>query len=232
MRTRVAVLASGGGSNLQALLDHGLRLGEQRAFDVVAVLANRADAGALDRARAHGIAAHVIADAADGPALDARLVELGAELVVLAGYLKLVPLEVVRRFHGRLLNVHPALLPAFGGPGMYGQRVHAAVLEHGARVSGVTVHFVDDAYDRGATAAQWPVPVLPDDTPASLARRVLQVEHQLYPRVVQAVAAGQLVLHADGAVRCAPGTPLAPDSAFALVPALHDAVDSLDATFA
>ena len=226
------MLASGGGSNLQALLAHARRLGEGRAFDVATVLTNRADAGALSHARDHDVATHVIADPADGTALDAVLMEHGTELMVLAGYLKLVPIEVVRRFHGRLLNVHPALLPAFGGPGMYGQRVHAAVLEHGARVSGVTVHFVDDAYDRGAIAAQWPVPVLPGDTPASLARRVLQVEHQLYPRVVQAVAAGRLALDADGTVRASVGDRLAPDSGFALVPALQDAVESLDAAFA
>jgi phosphoribosylglycinamide formyltransferase 1 len=94
----------------------------------------------------------------------------------------------VARFRWRLINIHPALLPAFGGPGMYGHRVHAAVLASGAAVSGATVHYVDEEYDRGPILAQWPVPVLPDDTPDSLGERVLAVEHQLLPAVVTALA--------------------------------------------
>ena len=98
------------------------------------------------------------------------------------------------------MNVHPALLPAFGGPGMYGARVHRAVLDAGARISGATVHFVDEQYDRGPIIAQWPVPVLAADTPETLAARVLRVEHILYPRVVHAVAADHIALAADGRV--------------------------------
>jgi phosphoribosylglycinamide formyltransferase-1 len=113
----------------------------------------------------------------------------------LAGYVKLVPVQVVARFKGRMLNIHPALLPAFGGKGMYGQRVHAAVLAAGVRESGASVHFVDEEYDRGAVVAQRRVPVLDGDTPASLAARVLEIEHQLYPaavdRVCEALAAGR-----------------------------------------
>jgi folate-dependent phosphoribosylglycinamide formyltransferase PurN len=100
-----------------------------------------------------------------------------------------------------MLNVHPALLPAFGGAGMYGARVHAAVLAAGARVSGPTVHFVDEAYDRGAIAAQWPVPVFAHDTADALAARVLRAEHALLPRAVAAVAAGRIALGDDGRVR-------------------------------
>jgi folate-dependent phosphoribosylglycinamide formyltransferase PurN len=96
--------------------------------------------------------------------------------------------------------VHPALLPAFGGKGMYGQRVHRAVIASGARVSGATAHFVDEVYDRGAIIAQWPVPVFADDTPASLAERVLRVEHLVLPRAVEAVATRRVALGADGAV--------------------------------
>jgi formyltetrahydrofolate-dependent phosphoribosylglycinamide formyltransferase len=206
-RARVAVLASGGGSNLQALLDHGDRLGARRAYDVALVAANRADAGALARAAARGIPSAVIADPGDGPTLDALLASHGADLVVLAGYLKLVPADVTRRYHGRMLNVHPALLPAFGGPGMYGRRVHAAVLAAGARVSGPTVHLVDEAYDRGAIVAQWPVPVHPDDTPEALAARVLAAEHLLLPRVVQALAAGRVAVGPDGRARVTPARP-------------------------
>jgi folate-dependent phosphoribosylglycinamide formyltransferase PurN len=111
-----------------------------------------------------------------------------ADLVVLAGYVKLVPREVVARFRGRMINIHPALLPAFGGPGMYGRRVHEAVLASGAAVSGATVHYVDEQYDRGPIIAQQPVPVQPGDTPDTLAARVLAVEHELLPNVVLALA--------------------------------------------
>jgi phosphoribosylglycinamide formyltransferase-1 len=108
---------------------------------------------------------------------------------VLAGYLKLVPAAVIARYRDRILNVHPALLPAFGGRGMYGHRVHEAVLASGARESGATVHLVDEVYDRGAILAQGRVPVLPDDTPDRLAARVLAVEHRLLPAAVLAAAA-------------------------------------------
>ena len=198
--TRVAVLASGGGSNLQAILDHADALGASRRTDVVLVVSDRASAGALERARARSIATlHVGRGAADGT-LEAALAEHQIELVVLAGYLRLVPPAVTRRYRGRMLNVHPALLPAFGGPGMYGRRVHEAVLARGCRVSGATVHFVDDEYDHGAIIAQWPVPVFDEDTPETLAARVLRVEHVLYPRVVDAVAAEEIALDDDGLV--------------------------------
>ena len=107
---------------------------------------------------------------------------------MLAGWLQLVPSEVVARYHGRMVNVHPALLPAFGGKGMYGKRVHQAVIAAGARVSGATVHLVDERYDEGAILAQWPVPVLPGDTPETLAARVLAVEHRILPLAVEALA--------------------------------------------
>lgn len=200
-RARVAVLASGGGSNLQALFDHADTLGADRPYDVVLVASDRAGSGALGRAAACGVSTAHVPDPADSTALLAQLRGDGATLVVLAGYLKLVPPDVTRAFAGRMLNVHPALLPAFGGPGMYGLRVHRAVLESGARVSGATVHFVDEAYDRGTIAAQWPVPVCAGDTPERLAARVLAAEHVLLPRTVAAVAAGRVVLGADGRVR-------------------------------
>jgi folate-dependent phosphoribosylglycinamide formyltransferase PurN len=111
------------------------------------------------------------------------------DLVVLAGYLKLVPPGVVTRYRGRILNVHPALLPAFGGKGMYGRRVHEAVLASGARESGATVHLVDEVYDRGPILGQVRVPVLPGDDPERLAARVLEAEHRLLPAVVLAAAA-------------------------------------------
>lgn len=190
----IAVLASGRGTNLQALLD-GLA-GPGAPGRVVLVVSNRADAGALGIARAAGIATHVTAaDGQDADGLLAALRGAGVQLVVLAGWLKRVPGAVVGAFAGRMLNVHPALLPAFGGPGMYGHRVHEAVLASGARLSGVTVHLVDEQYDHGAILAQWPVPVRAGDTPARLAERVLAVEHRLFPATVaaacRALAAGR-----------------------------------------
>jgi folate-dependent phosphoribosylglycinamide formyltransferase PurN len=115
----------------------------------------------------------------------------GIDLIVLAGWLRLVPGAVVRGFRDRMINIHPALLPAFGGAGMYGLRVHEAVIAAGARISGATVHLVDDEYDSGRILAQWPVPVLSGDTAAELAARVLEVEHRLLPAVVAALARGQ-----------------------------------------
>lgn len=197
--SRIAVLASGGGSNLQLLLDHFAGPASHMG-SIVWVGSDKETAGALARATTHGVPTGVVADPRDGEALLAQLREAGADLLVLAGYLKLVPETVVRAFHGRLLNVHPALLPAFGGAGMYGMRIHTAVLEHGNTVTGVTVHFVDEQYDRGPIIAQWPVPVLPGDTPALLAARVLRVEHRLFPLCVAAVSSGAIVLGSDGRV--------------------------------
>lgn len=197
---RIAVLASGGGSNLQAIIDHFATAHARAAGVVVLVGSNKSDAGALLRASDAGISTHVIVNVDDGGELLRALHEANVDLLVLAGYLRLVPLEVVRAFAGRMLNVHPALLPAFGGHGMYGKRVHAAVIESGARFSGVTVHFVNEEYDRGPIAAQWPVPVLSTDSPETLALRVLQVEHAFYPDVIEAVASGALSLSADNRV--------------------------------
>jgi formyltetrahydrofolate-dependent phosphoribosylglycinamide formyltransferase len=183
---RVAVLASGGGTNLQALLD---ALHDSPLARVARVITNRSDAGALARARRHGVPTTQLRDPDDAAELLAALAEAPpADLVVLAGYLKLVPPTVVARFRWRMINIHPALLPAHGGPGMYGRRVHAAVLASGAAESGVTVHYVDEQYDRGPIIAQARVPVLPGDTAESLAARVLEAEHRLLPQVVLELA--------------------------------------------
>jgi phosphoribosylglycinamide formyltransferase-1 len=193
MTARIAVLASGGGTNLQALLDYLKGRGTARSGDVVLVASNRRDAGALERARKAGIATAVLRGPKepDGCDLLETLRANRVDFVALAGYLKLLPKEMMTEYPSRILNIHPALLPSFGGPGMYGERVHRAVLLAGARVSGATVHYVDEEYDHGAILAQWPVPVLADDSVRSLTERVLKVEHVLYPRVIDAVASGR-----------------------------------------
>ena len=185
MMMRVAVAVSGRGSNLEALLR---ALKGRAPVRVVLVLSNRPDAGALARAREHSVPAEVLPDPANGADWLARLAHHRVDLLVLAGYLKLVPADVIARYRHRIVNVHPALLPAFGGRGMYGHRVHEAVLASGARESGATVHLVDEEYDRGAILARGRFPVLPDDTPDRLAARVLEVEHRLLPAVVLAAA--------------------------------------------
>ncbi|MBW3552215.1 MAG: phosphoribosylglycinamide formyltransferase [Gemmatimonadetes bacterium] len=191
MTVRIAVFASGGGTNLQALLDHFG--GGERGAEVALVVSDRPGAGALDRAARAGVTAHVVpvsgrpAAAVTADTLDV-LDAVKSDMIALAGYVRLVPAEVVRRFAGRMVNVHPALLPAFGGKGMYGAHVHRAVLAAGCRVSGPTVHLVSERYDEGRILAQWPVPVLEDDTVERLAARVLRAEHALFPAAVEWLA--------------------------------------------
>ena len=188
MTARIAVLASGGGSNLQAVLNHFAALGPSASGRVVLVASNRPDAKALERAHELGISARHF-DHTDVSALLDLFDEFQVDLVVLAGYLKLIPAAITERYRGRMVNIHPGPLPAFGGAGMYGLKVHAAVLSAGAMETEVTVHFVDDRYDHGAVIARWPVPVRADDTAESLAARVLAVEHIVYPRIVDALSA-------------------------------------------
>lgn len=192
---RVAVFASGRGSNLEALFD---ALEGRRDAAVVLVASDRADAPALDRARRRGVETAVVSAVVAGDML-AMLDRARVDWIVLAGYLKRVPGEVVRRYRNRILNIHPALLPAHGGKGMYGERVHAAVLKAGEKVSGASVHLVDEEYDRGLVVAREEVPVEPADTPATLAARVLQVEHRLLPAVVIAAAEGRIRVEGDRA---------------------------------
>ncbi len=208
-----AAFASGGGTNLQALLDH--RPAEP-CWRIGLLVADREGIGALERARRAGVPTRVIhtrgrSHAEVAAETLATLEEHGVQVLFLAGYVKIVPPEVVSRFRRRILNIHPALLPGFGGKGMWGHHVHEAVLASGTRLSGPTVHFVDEEYDRGSIVAQWPVPVLPGDTPDTLAARVLQVEHRLYPltadHVCRALAEGR-----------EPGPLALPGEAYTLVP--------------
>ncbi len=188
---RLAVFVSGGGTNLQALLDH-FNARESSIARVEMVVASRESIGALDRAARAGVTAEVLdvsalgAEAAEAAMLE-LLVATRIDVIALAGYVRLVPSSVVSRFAGRMVNIHPALLPSFGGAGMYGARVHQTVIASGARVSGATVHLVDDRFDEGRILAQWPVPVLAGDTPERLAERVLKVEHLLYPAAIESL---------------------------------------------
>jgi formyltetrahydrofolate-dependent phosphoribosylglycinamide formyltransferase len=191
---RLAVPLSGGGTTLQNLLDRCAD-GRLRAR-VVQVVSNRADAFGLERARAAGVPADVVDRKVCGTVeeFSARIFDVcrgaGAELVCLGGFLQL--LRIPDDFAGRVLNVHPALIPAFCGKGYYGRRVHEAVLAYGAKVSGCTVHFADNQYDHGPIVLQRPVPVLDDDTPETLAARVHEQENAAYPEAIQLFAEGRL----------------------------------------
>jgi len=194
MAGKLAVLVSGGGTTLQRFID---RI-EEGALDaeICCVISSRPDAYGLERARLHGIptAAFMRRDYPDTAAFSAPIWETirthGADLVILAGFMCL--LEIPEDFTNRVVNTHPALIPAFCGKGMYGHHVHEAVIEHGAKVSGVTIHFVDAQYDHGPIILQDPVPVLEGDTPDSLAERVQAAEKDLYVRAVELFLAGRL----------------------------------------
>lgn len=193
---RLAVFASGGGSNLGAIAK-AIEAGQLTATLAV-VITDRRGIGALERAASRNIPSEVIATASlpDTASFSTALLDALArhevDVVALAGYLKKIPSPVVAAYRHRILNIHPSLLPAFGGPGLYGERVHRAVIEYGAQFSGATVHLVDDEYDTGPVVLQQTVPVYEDDTPSALAARVLKVEHDLYPLALQLLADGRL----------------------------------------
>ncbi|MBU1702428.1 MAG: phosphoribosylglycinamide formyltransferase [Candidatus Eisenbacteria bacterium] len=193
---RVAVLISGGGTNLQALLD-AATVGSIAA-EVCLVISSNPEAVGLERAKRAGVPTAVFRskDFPDLPSFRRALLESlrdsGARLLVLAGYMKKLPREVLRAYPDAIINIHPALLPRFGGKGYFGRRVHAAVLAAGERVSGATVHLVTEGYDEGPNLLQEQIPVRSDDTVESLAARVLAVEHRLLPAAVQAFADGRV----------------------------------------
>jgi phosphoribosylglycinamide formyltransferase-1 len=197
---KLGFLASHGGSNMQAIID-ACRGGVLDA-EVRVVISNNAESPALRRARDQQIpAVHLSSRTHPDPAeLDAAIAGTlaghGVDLVLLAGYMRKVGARTLARFPQRILNIHPALLPKFGGEGMYGRRVHEAVLASGEPMTGVTIHLVDEEYDRGPVVAQREVPVLPGDSVDTLAARVLEQEHQLYVETLVRVAEGDLDLNA------------------------------------
>ncbi len=191
---KLAVLLSGSGTTLENIFEH-IERGEL-PVEVAVVISSRADAYGLERAKKRGVPTHVFArkqyssleeytDAVFGAVRESL-----AELVALAGFM--VQIGIPEDFKGRILNVHPALLPSFGGKGMYGHFVHEAVLEHGCKVTGCTVHVVDEDYDRGPIVMQQCVEVRDDDTPDSLAERVQAAEREIYPRAIRAFAEGRV----------------------------------------
>lgn len=195
---RLAVFASGGGSNFQAILDN-VATGNLPLTPVLCV-SNTPKAGALARAERHGIETLVLnpGDFTDEAIYAQTLLrELAARrvtFVALAGYLRKIPAAVVSAFRNRMVNIHPSLLPAFGGKGLYGRRVHESVLRAGVRATGATVHLVSEEYDTGPIVLQESVPVCDDDTPAILEARVLEVEHRLYPRALRLFSEGRVTI--------------------------------------
>ncbi|MGH7493996.1 MAG: phosphoribosylglycinamide formyltransferase [bacterium] len=192
MQLNLAIFASGRGSNFQAIL-RAIHQGRLQAR-VAVLVADNPEAEAVQIAQAANVAAAVIdaraASAGETFAADllATLQSHRANFIVLSGYVRKVPGQVIQAYRGRVINIHPALLPSFGGKGMYGRRVHEAVLHHGCKVSGATVHFVEEEYDTGAPIVQRCVPVLDEDTPDTLAARVLEIEHQILPEALQLFA--------------------------------------------
>ncbi len=195
---KIAVFVSGGGTNLQAIIDN-ISSGYLKGVEIVRVIASNKDAYALQRAADNGIPAKVMS-VRDYPsrnewdeAVLSELRESGAELIVLAGYLSLLGTMVVHEFSDRIINIHPALIPSFCGAGMYGIRPHEAALKRGVKVSGATVHFVNENYDEGPIILQKSVDVLPDDTPEILQKRIMkECEQVILPRAIRLIADGKV----------------------------------------
>ena len=185
---KIAVFVSGRGSNLKAILNYP---DLKNIIEVVAVISDKLDCKAFEIAKEYGIKSFSVGDGADKikqTELTPLLKKLEVGLIVLAGYLKLIPLDLIENFERRIINIHPALLPSFGGKGMYGINVHRAVFNSSAKVSGATVHSVDMTYDTGKIIAQKCVDISDVKSPEEIADRVLKIEHQLLPEVVKAFA--------------------------------------------
>ena len=194
MKTKIAVFVSGGGTNLQALIDAADK-GALPSGEIVLVLASSPKAFALERAAKAGIPSAVVSAKTEGSQaaaeekMNALLKEHGVELIVLAGYLSILSEDFTRRWDKRILNIHPSLIPAFCGKGYYGLRVHEEALRRGVKVTGATVHFVNEIPDGGEILLQQAVEVLPGDTPEVLQRRVMeQAEWKLLPRAAELVS--------------------------------------------
>lgn len=195
MYKKIAVFASGGGTDFQSVIDAN----EKSKFCEIAYLvASKPNIGAIARAQKHGINT-LVYDGSNGESMGefyARLTKKffaeGVDYILLAGWLKIIPAEFITSFEDKIVNIHPSLLPSFGGKGYYGLRVHEAVLAYGAKVSGATVHFVEAEVDGGAIIMQGCVPVENEDTPESLQKRVLALEHQILPMAMRLLCEGKV----------------------------------------
>lgn len=192
---RIAVFASGGGTDFQSIIDANA---EDKFCEIAYLIASKEGIGAIERARKSGIPAAVFAKK-DYPDLGKLYAELTyllnfnrVDYIVLAGWLKIIPESFIKSFGDRIINIHPSLIPAFCGAGMYGLKVHEAVLSYGAKVSGCTVHFVNEVPDGGAIIAQTPVKVEEGDTPETLQARILEEEHKLLPYCVKKLCEGKI----------------------------------------
>lgn len=181
---RLAIFASGGGSNARCIIEF---FEKNKDAEVALVMSNKPDAGVLDIARAHGIPTQIISRSSfyDTEDVLAVLKEKSVDFVVLAGFLWLVPSYLVRAFPNKIVNIHPALLPKFGGKGMYGMHVHEAVKAAGERETGISIHFVNERYDEGDLIFQAKCAVSEADSPADIARKVLKLEHEHFPQIIQ-----------------------------------------------
>lgn len=195
---KIGVLISGGGTNLQSIIDdvHG------KSGEIAVVISNKADAYGLTRAKNSDIPAEVIveSDCSDVDDFNAKMIDVlrdyDVELVVLAGFMRILTPAFIAAYPNRIVNIHPALIPSFCGEGFYGMRVHRAIFEYGAKVSGPTVHFVNEEADGGPIIAQKAVPIDDCDSPEAIAAKVLEEEHKLLPWVVEQICLGRV--HADG----------------------------------
>ena len=194
MLKKIAVFASGGGTDFQSVIDENLR----SPFCKIAYLvASKPNIGAIERAKKHGIETIVYQREEESmesfyQRLTALFYENGIDYILLAGWLKIIPESFISAFEEKIVNIHPSLLPSFGGKGYYGLKVHEAVLAYGAKVSGCTVHFVEAEVDGGAIIAQESVPVDNDDTPETLQQRVLSAEHMLLPKTMRLLCQGRV----------------------------------------
>lgn len=189
MKKKIAILASGSGTNAEKIMFH---FQKHDAVEVALVLSNKPDAYVLERAGKFNVPTHVFDREQfynSTEVLD-LMIDKGVSMVVLAGFLWLVPATLIRAFSNRMINIHPALLPKYGGKGMYGKYVHEAVLRNQERESGISIHYVNEVYDEGKIIRQVKCEVKPDDTPESLAQRIHQLEHRFYPMVIEELLQG------------------------------------------
>lgn len=205
-RLNIAIFASGKGSNLHAILK-AIKSGQIQNAEVVLVISNNLNSGALSIARENSIpTAYLCREQCESTeifneVLLATLKKCDVNFIALAGYLKKIDSIIIRSFPNRIVNIHPALLPEFGGPGMYGMRVHEAVIKSGVKRSGATVHLVNEEYDRGPIVLQRAIDVSPEDTPQSLAAKVLEIEHELYPEAIRLFAFNRVTIDNKNVIR-------------------------------